>query len=186
MRIFQPVVAEGFQWVLPVDEGDFDVFQSFDGSPRAAQWVPVKVKLLHSDEGKKLEKSDFPWLGSDALILGDRAMTTIGSQVGQDGELLRLDCDEASLWALNVCRVIDALDIDRSSVVRFGSGRIMTVREHVFHPEKLKEEILVFKIPQLPGSTYVTEAFLRSVEKAELRGLDFNLVWDDRGVPALT
>lgn len=81
--------------------------------------------------------------------------------------------------ALNVCRVIDALDIDRSSVIRFGSGRIMAVREHVFHSEKLEEEILVFKIPQLPGSTYVTEAFLRSLEEAGLRGLDFNLVWDD-------
>lgn len=183
MRIFEPVVAEGFQWVLPIAEGDFEVFGSFDGSPRASDWVPVPMRLLRVDEGRRLEESDFPWLGSDALVLGERAEKAIGPLIAHDGELLPLACDEASLWALNVRRVVDALDVDRSSVVRLSSGRIMTVREHVFHPVSL-DGVSVFKLPELPGSTYVTESFRDAIDEAGLRGLDFNLVWDDRGIPA--
>lgn len=60
MRIYQPKVVEGFQWVLPVNDDDFETFPSFDGSPRASTWTPVGMQLLSADEERTLAKSDFP------------------------------------------------------------------------------------------------------------------------------
>lgn len=179
MRVYRPTVDEGFEWVVAVADADFEVFRSFDGSPRRSGWVPVRVRLLTEDErGQPFEESDFPWLGSHALVLRKRAVDALGSVLADVGELLPLACDDAELWVLNVCRVVDALDEGRSQLVRFGTGRIMKVERHIFRPESVEGQ-LVFKIPQLlRGSVFMTDDFIHVV--TGLRGLGFELVWEDR------
>lgn len=179
MKIYQPRVAEGFQWVLPVNEDDFETFLSFDGSPRASTWTPVSVQLLSTDEGRALEKSDFPWLGRHALILSSGAVDAVGELLRTDGELLSLACDEAELWVFNPTTVVDALDKDWSELVRFNSsGRIMTVTKYAFQAE-LVDDVLAFKVPELlRASTFVTDGFVDAVKLASLRGVDFEMLWE--------
>ena len=33
-RIYVPDVMEGYEWVVPVDEADFEIFRGLDGTPR--------------------------------------------------------------------------------------------------------------------------------------------------------
>jgi hypothetical protein len=180
MRVYEPTVVEGYQWVLPVDDADFEVFRTFSGDRCGSRWKTVPVRLLKSGEdGQPLRQADMPWLGSHAMVLGRRAVEVLGEVVAPDAELLPLACEDAELWLLNVWRVIDALDLEHSAVVRFPStGRIMTVKRPVFRAEQL-DGIRCFKIPGvLRGPTYVTEGVVAVAEAARLSGVRFRPVSD--------
>lgn len=86
--------------------------------------------MLREDEGSKLHRVDLPWVGSHALAFRDTARPVARELLAPAGEFLDLDQVEESeaVWLFNLCRVIDALDEDRSDLVRFAStGRVMKV-----------------------------------------------------------
>jgi Immunity protein family (Imm11) len=178
MRVFTIAPAEGYEWVLPLDDEDFEVLLRFDGTPRRPTWTPMPMRLVTSDEGVALKRSDFPWLGSHVLIMRPRAIECLRSLLDAHGELLPLQCGNESLQVLNVRSMIEALNLDTSAVVRVSSGRLMTIRKHVFFPERIADAQL-FKLPQISrGSIYVSDAFVHAVTSSDLRGLSFKLVWD--------
>ena len=180
MRIYEFEVQEGYEWVVPLDEEDFDVFRSFDGSVRAEVWRPIPMRLITEDEqGRSLRSSDVPWLGEHAPVLRQEASVSLAAALANDGEVLPLLCDQASLVVFNTTTVLDALDLDRSAVIRFPStGRIMKVTSHVFRPERL-QGVRAFKVPELlRGSVFVTDEVVSAAEAARLDGVGFRLVWE--------
>jgi hypothetical protein len=177
--IYTAAPLDGFEWVLPIDDRDFEVFGEFDdGMPRGSTWRPVRVRLLHEDEGQgPFETSDLPWLGDDVLVLRSRAVDSLATALRDAGELLPLACDEAELWVLNPLSIVDALDESGSDIVRFSTGRVMTVDRWSFDPDRLGSAG-IFKVPQLMrGPLLFSESFVESVAAAGLRGIEFNEVW---------
>jgi hypothetical protein len=176
--IYKAAPPEGFEWALPVDDRDFEMFATFDGTRRESTWRPVRVGLLHDDEGGGArETSDFPWLGSYVLVLRPRAVDSLGSILRSAGELLPLACDEADLWVLNHLHIVDALDENGSDIVRFSTGRVMTVERWSLNLDRLGSEA-IFKVPQLMrGPLLFNESFVEAVAAAGLRGIEFNEVW---------
>lgn len=128
--------------------------------------------------GIRLVESDFPWLGAGSLALRERAKEVLGARLEPYAELLPLELD-APVWAVNVTKVVDALDEERSEVLRFKtSNRIMDVKRYEFRKEVV-EGLLIFKIPQLRRSTvFVSEEFVELVEGAGLKGLAFRFLWE--------
>jgi len=186
VRIYEFEVQEGCEWVAPVDDTDFEIFRSFDGSAKLAGWEPVQMRLVREDEhGRPLLPADVPWLGKHAPVLKENASAALGSLLAKDGELLPLACDEATLVVFNVTTVLDALDVDRSALVTFRStGRIMKVKSHVFRPERLRA-VHAFKVPQLlRGSAFFTDEVVVAVERAGLSGVGFRLVWEGSAADA--
>ena len=180
IKLYEPVPAEGYEWAVPDRDADFDVLRQFDGTSRRACWSPIRVTLGAADDnsGSPLE-GDFPWLGSHVLVMRERAIAAVGDLFNQHGELLPLECDEAALWLLNVCRSIDALDEEASEIVRFSSGRIMVVRKPVFRSDALGDAD-IFKVPQLlTGPIYFTDKAVDQMEAAQLTGLTFKLVFEE-------
>lgn len=171
--------AEGYEWLLPIDEGDFDLLR-LDGHPRANSWRPVRMKRLkRSEQGQTLKPSDFPSCsGGDMLILSRAAKEKIGAELERFGELLPLACDEGEFWVFNVTSVVDGLDESRSQVLRASdTGAVLMIRTHAFRPSELARAE-VFKLPQtLRGLIYVTRSFLEKVQGAGLAGLEFEQLW---------
>ena len=154
LEIYRPAVPEGFEWVLPVDDDDFETFQGFDGTRRGPSWKPIPVKVLRvDDQGEPSRPADLPWLGRHVLILTPRATHVLGERLQEFGELLPLSCVDAELFVYNPLHVIDALDEDRSEVVRFTSGRVMKINRHVFRPEVLAG-VPIFKSPNTREARY--------------------------------
>ena len=76
-------------------------------------------------------------------------------------------------------RIVDALDLDRSELVRFSSGRVMDITRYVFQPEAIRG-VHAFKIPEMArGSLLVSSEIVDAVERAGLRGTGFEQVWAD-------
>lgn len=173
---FKPLVRENYEWINTCRDDDYEVFLAFDGSPRAADWTPVKVRRVRADERQDCKPSDFPWLGSDVLIMRTRAVLALRPMLDAHGELLPLATDDdVKLFALNVTTVIDALDEEKSSILRFpGSGRIMGIDKAVFRDELLGD-VDIFRLPHRASATYVSERFVDAVKTAGLEGLEFNV-----------
>lgn len=179
MKIFEPEVQEGFEWIAPVDEDDYEFLATLGGTRLKSRWRPLRMRLITADEGESFKESDFPWLGRHLPVLSDRASRVVEPLVEKDAELLPVDCKGRSLWLLNAYTVVDALDLDRSRVELLEPGRIMDIETHVFRGERLKG-VDVFKLANdRRGSTYLSDRIVRAIEMAPLVGYGFRLVWTD-------
>lgn len=180
MVLYTPLGLDNFELCHPVDEGDFETINLLiNGEPRQATWEPLPVRLIRKDQGRKLLPSDTPWLGEHALIFKQSAIDILGAMLREYGELLPLECSEAEVFIFNPTRVIDVLDEQRSSLLRFSSGRIMDISRYIFHADAIRN-ISIFKIPNLRVSpTFVSQPFVDLWRSAGLKGLEFTQVWAD-------
>jgi hypothetical protein len=177
MNIYNPMVSDGYEWVHTINDSDYETFLSFDGQPRIATWKPIKVRRVVADEVHALEESDFPWLGSDALVMRSSAVDALRDILEANGELLPLSTDDGvSLYVFNA-QVVNALDEERSHLIKFpGSDRIMHIRKLELFASAIRG-IDSFRLPHRASSTYVSDRFVERVNTARLHGLDFNICW---------
>ena len=174
--IYEPLVKVGYEWVNVVDDADYEIFYSFDGTSRVTNWKEVRVKRVRADERQECRESDFPWLGTHALVLRERAVHKLRQVIEPHAEILPLkDADGASLYVLNVLNVVDALDEEKSAVIRFPSTRrIMRVTRPCFR-EPLIRGLDLFRLPFRASPTYVSQRFVDAVADAKLLGIEFRL-----------
>ncbi len=173
MKIFEPLVSEGYEWINTIDGKDYEVFNTLDGALLSSSWIPVKIRRVTTDEGKKFVPSDFPWLGGP-LIMRWKAIDALRDMLLAHGEILPLETDDGiELFVFN-CRVVDALDEANSTIWRFpSSGRIMRIKDVSFIQSKI-EGLDMFRLPLRSSATYVSENFVKQYKKAGLVGLEFN------------
>jgi hypothetical protein len=176
--VFEPGVREGYEWINAVDDDDYDKFLSFDGASKIDDWKPVRVRRVACLAGKIGFASDFPWLGCHALVLGEAAVKALGQMVQTCAEILPLEVvNGPSAWVLNILKVMDALDEEKSEVQRFqSSNRIMRIVRHSFKADVIKDQDL-FRLPYQGSVTYVSRRFVDAVTAAGLVGLEFHRVW---------
>jgi hypothetical protein len=177
MDIFEPMVREGYEWINCVNQEDYDLFAGFDGSSRRNAWKPVPVRRVRADEHHGFKASDFPWLGSDALVIRRKAVDALREVLDANGEVLPLSTDDdVELFVLNA-RIVDALDEANSSLMKFpGTDRIMRIKKIAFVTSKI-EDIDLFRLPHRASATYVSARFVERVKAAGLVGLEFKKVW---------
>ena len=120
-----------------------------------------------------------PWLGAHALLLRPKAVAALEDLCLQSGELLPLICEDADLFAWNVTTVVDAMDHEKSHIMRHKDGSVMWVRQFSFRPEVI-ESLVAFRIPELRTSIFVGPAFVNRANEAKLTGALFNEVWPRR------
>lgn len=179
MRIYEPMVAEeDYESVEPCDDRDWETLSELEGQPCGATWKPIAVRRVTREMRNRLKPSDFPWLGSNFLLVMRRsAVVALRDILDAHGELLPLAThDGVALFVFNA-RAIDALDEPHSSLLRFpGTNRIMMIEKHAFFPSAIRG-LDIFRLPMRASATYVSERFAERVKEAGLRGLVFNEVW---------
>ena len=83
------------------------------------------------------------------------------------------------LWLVNNLNVIDALDEERSEIVRFDDGRIMKLVKPAFHAQRIAGK-RCFTVPQMAASLmYLGDSVVDAIRNAALTGVDFKPVGDD-------
>ncbi|HEX2207713.1 MAG TPA: DUF1629 domain-containing protein [Longimicrobium sp.] len=176
MRIFElrPDV-EGYRWLTLVRESDFNVLSDLDGSPVSTDWVALTAEWIDDDLNAGKPKSDFPTLGATP-VFSQRAVDELFDVLVENGELLPLSVDDGTYYVYNTTRIIDALDEERSSVVRFSTGEVMRIAKYVFRDDAAF--LPIFRLPQSRVKVFVTGPFVDRVKASALTGFDFRLVWD--------
>lgn len=152
-----------------------DEFQTFDGRSKMREWVPLSVVRMEPE--KALPMSDAP--GISLLILSKSALDTVRSLIGGDAEILPLVSDKGEFYIINTTTVLNCVDYEKSMYKKFSDGkRIMRFEKYI-----LKEDIIrghnVFIIPdEIRRRPLVSDAFREAILNADLKGIQFELVWD--------
>ncbi|SEM83736.1 imm11 family protein [Lihuaxuella thermophila] len=174
MKVFLLDHDYQYQSVMTIEENLLDRFEQF-GQPLEHDWKPIEMFV--PDAKKELPKSDFPNFLTDVPIFNQNAKNAFYELLRPNGEFLPVIIEGEKHYAFNTINRIDALDEEASDVKRFkSSGRIMKVIKYKFIPEKVQGQV-IFKIPQDPGSVYVSNTFLAKYQEHELTGLMFREVW---------
>lgn len=170
--------AEGCRWLTTVVAEHLERL-SFEGVPVRQPWIPPAMEWILDQEGDRgFAISDCPNLTPGSVVLSARAVTGFGALLKPYGELLPLAHPQHKYFALNVTRVIDALDEATSSVVRFpSSGRIMTIQSYSFRPEALAGQLLFKEIRLVRQKPFVIKDFVDRVAELGLTGFAFKKVW---------
>jgi hypothetical protein len=177
MVVYEPLVTNGYEWVNCADAEDYEAFNSFDGAARGKEWKPILVRRVRADDTQDMRESDFPWLGSWALVMRKDAVDALRDILEESGEILPLQTEDGvELFVLNA-QVADAFDEANSDIMRLPStNRIMLVKKPVFFENAIKG-LDLFRLPHRASSTYVSDRFVKRVKEAGLRGLTFKKVW---------
>jgi hypothetical protein len=176
--IYEPLVKSGYEWINAIDAADYEKFLSFDGTSRVDSWKAIPVRRVRADDRQDCRESDFPWLGSHALVLREKAVRALRQLISPFAEILPLETDDGTkLSVLNVLCVVNALDEERSAIERFGSSnRIMRVTRPHFRLEAI-HGLAMFRLPFRASPTYLSREFVDAVSGARLVGLEFRPVW---------
>jgi hypothetical protein len=183
MIVYEPHHMRAHQWVFPLVSADHELFRKLPAERVGDRWKPVRVELASPEEGVEARRADMPWLGSYGLVVTDRARPVLEEALADDVEFLPLVCDEEDLWLVHACRVVDALDEERSALKRFPStGRVMRVMRYAFR-EEVVGGLRCFRIPQRVA-IFVTDDVVASAHAAGLTGVRFRPVWDSASPPS--
>lgn len=174
MAIYKFAVLENQEWIVPVDDDDFEAFLAMDGRV-IRNWAPPVMRMVETDEGSgESSYSDFPWLGEHAPILKKPAVDALAPVLTQYGQLLPLEGEP--VWLFNVTTIVDALDKQKSHIVYFDDGDILDIERHVFRTDVIGTTE-IFKLPGRASAVYATDRFVDRVWGAGLRGVAFAPVW---------
>jgi hypothetical protein len=177
MIFFKFTSTENYELAYPCIEAYFEIFNLFNGSSLGVYWSPIKFKRITENEGKPLKPSDFPSpMVRHFLVMRKKAHNILADIFTKNGEILPLRTDDdVELYVFN-SQVINALDEDSSSVVRFPSGRIMYIKKHEFIKSKLLD-VDMFRLQYRASPIFVSERFVERYKSAGLVGLEFEEVW---------
>ncbi|MFN0160315.1 MAG: imm11 family protein [Burkholderiales bacterium] len=166
------------RWLTTRRESDRD-FLELEGQSLGTNWRPLEVEwILDGRADHKRPITDCPVFVAGVPVLSAQAIEALKPQLEAAGELLPLTHETHRYFVFNVTNVVDALDEERSELMRFGSsGRIMLVKAFAFHEDRLGRHC-VFKDHRLVRNTvFATEAFVNAVADARLSGFRFGKVW---------
>lgn len=173
-KYYEIINADGYQYCHPIDFLDFDkIVLQLNGTSRVPTWDPIRCKIIHNNEGKKLKYSNSPWWGSHVLVFDKNAIDKMGEILLRHGELLPIVVEGGNNYQLyNVHQIINAIH-STSDLIKYKSGKIMMINKLILDRQKINN-VDIFKLMGLRASPIiVSNVFIDQWNKVDLRGLEF-------------
>jgi hypothetical protein len=173
--VFDPTGKQDYECLIAVNDDDYKVFRSLDGTPRKAAWKPIVVRCVRGDRRWKKQFSDFPWNVGGLMFFREKAAEVLKDMLEKHGELLPLVLEDGEkLYVHNTSVLPNALDEERTEFLHIpGIDRVMGITKAVFR-EDIVRGVDMFRLPiELSRRTYVSDRFVDLVNKHNLKGLEF-------------
>ena len=152
-------------------EYDADFVMSFDGTRLSPNWTSLPVKFLY----KSRKKGDCPSL-QIVPFFSFKAVKVLSEIMGENVEYLPVTGEASKFTIVNVIKVIDALDMEKSELKIFDDGRIWGYKKLVIKADSVARDN-IFKVTQFPRAlVIVSDKFKDAVEEAGLKGFAFEKV----------
>jgi len=162
-----------YQTVSVDRDEDVAVADLFNGSEIAPRWLAPPMHI-HEKGRETRPPSDSPGFLPGIPLFSPRAVNVLKALLNSHGEFLPLNCHDQELYAFNVTRIVNGLDLTHSDYKIFPStGRIMLVNKYVFI-SSVVENLPIFKIIQFPrGTVFVDDSFVHLIKHNKLTGFLF-------------
>ncbi len=135
------------------------------------EWTPPKLKVDSS--ARKLAAGDFWNFGGPPLIASERAANALKPLMRDVGEVLPIPFDGGELFLLNITRVVDCIDQEKTD---WKGDDEIHFKSPFFRVGKLAD-VPAFRVPECIPIVYVQENFKLAVEAHALEGLLFLEEW---------
>lgn len=150
------------------------ISSDFDGESKLISWSPTRVETV-----SKKSYPDFPVYLSSKPVISARVKKEIEPFLQDEVEFLPLLHDELELYMINVTKVLDCVDWERSDIQKFKDGSLAGFNNLAFDFAKIPAETYMFKFKERASTlVFVTEAFKDLIESHKFKGLDFSEVYD--------
>ena len=149
-------------------------FNTFNGEVLSVNWKKLRFLDADQDEKKGQVRMYLPGVYAVNKIVKDIILSVTDKN---DLEFLEIEYNHDKLWIMHVLKVVDAIDLEKSDVVKVSSGKITHFKTYSFIQDKIEEEY-IFKVPQIKTRVFVTERFKDLVEKNNIFDFLFKKVWD--------
>ena len=168
--------VDNYENLVKDDNFDLNFFQSFDGRSQINNWTPLKVDPMYCC---KKPFSNTPGFLPHIPVFDEKAISVLKYFLSKNAEILPLECKGGKFYAINVTKVVDCIDYEKSIYKTFRDGkRIMRFSKYSFYINKVSTEDF-FKIKDEPlKRPFVSDNFKNIVTKSDLTGFKFELVWD--------
>ena len=98
--------------------GENELLINFDGTSQSKNWWPRIIRRNYDNPlGTYINK-----ISRDVIIMERQGIRKIENLLGSV-EVLPLDCEEGTFFAINVTKVIDCIDYEKSSYKTFRDGK---------------------------------------------------------------
>lgn len=181
MKIYQPRPTEACQW-FGLGEAVLVLEDHLRRASRVAPALEVPLRLESiavDDRGKALAPVPLPWVTSLAPCVVTARIAELLTALAP-AAVEPLDCvadDGEQLTLVHVLEEREAIDIDKSDLIRYPSGAIMRIHRLEVHQDQVAGAT-IFRDPRLPTTCFVTDAVVDSLARYHLHGWSPELVWD--------
>lgn len=180
---------EAFLGGLPVK---LNVQLTGSHEPMAEGWIAPEVTIDRIDRhtGRRLREGDLFVCNSRHLAFSARAVRAVGPSIMHDGELLPIRVDRLEAFLFHPLGAESVVDLERTVVEHGGNeSALSAVRRDrwiwcrpvqvAFHAELTTRRAIFPSLGFGSWAGFVTDVFVDEVRGAGLRGLVFDLVWED-------
>jgi hypothetical protein len=159
---------------------------AFDFDPdniqtRRREWTITRMAPTWSPQpvfGQVHLDNDYPCVNLTVPAFSRRAVDALRDLLEPNGELLPLASSGGEYYAYNITTVVDILDHQLSDIVWFDEKHDVAIRVRRYEciPEKLTG-LSIFRLVELPSSTFVHQVFIDRVGEHKLRGFVFKRLY---------
>lgn len=147
-----------------------------ESKPAQEHW-----RILYMVRDEPMKHPDFFEIEhTDVIAISQKAVDDLKDFLQHKVELLPIETDAGRYYAINVLDIVDCLNREESDFTATKNGIIVSFSSLEFSKEKLQNHS-IFKIPELPYQTFISDDIQELCEEKYLRGLIFNtesnLVW---------
>lgn len=156
-------------------------FDPDDVKTRGRAWTVTRMASLWKPQavgGRVLPSNDYPCVNLTIPAFSRRAVDALRDLLEPNGELLPLVSSVGEYYVYNVTTVADILDHRRSKVDWADEKHVTAIEINRYEcaAEKMTE-LSIFRIVEMPASTYVTQPFVEQVNQTRLEGFHFIKLW---------
>lgn len=178
MRIWELKHCEmDYAVFAPEEKWSLDYIQSFDGSRKSENWIPLCIVLEQPENEQPI--NDFPGFHYNSFVVfSSKATRILLPLIQKDAEPLPLKFGNVDYYGINVISALSCVDYDKSVYKCFkSSGRIMKFCRVAFLKKELEGHHL-FRLTEGPRIYYVSDEFKNTVVSNGLTGFAFKLIWE--------
>jgi hypothetical protein len=154
----------------------FEQLHMFNGTKLSDNWVVPKLLI---SKGSSYKKCDFPYFSCGLPLVSKKALDILLPIITDSVEILPMDVEGEMYYGINVLRVLDVVDYDKTDHWFLPSGKII-VEKYAFHNCDELWKYNIFKVTDntMTSIPFVSDIFKTTVEENKLKGFSFKLVCD--------
>lgn len=104
-------------------------------------------------------------------------MSKLEETLIRHGEIVPLESDQGTFFALDVQVWLPVVDLERSEARRYPSGRVMTIEKYAFRPDAIGEwSIFGDASEDGVADVFFRQEYVDEVERTGLAGASFELL----------